>query len=309
MARFFKKLAERFKPGIFERLKQGSEAKKKKSEPPQYPYPAQVHDERLIAVDTETTPTGGVLVRAQIQIYSGYDNTATTTGWDVKRNADTVWRMWHTDNNITACTTYNDPWQQWHNCGTTSSNVITVTNAWRSWASEAEDRYTTRKMSKAERQRREEEERRWRAEEQARRDRETAAMQEQEAKRKAADDRAMGLLISMLSQEQKNDLKNHQHFFVKAASGRLYRIDQGSHGNVKVVDSLSRKVIERLCVQPDGVPAGDSMLMQKLLIETAEVALRKHANITLNDGTVLRGDPSLLTGEKLAQIIPLRKAA
>ena len=312
MAGFFKKLADRFQPNIMERLKQSAAAKKKLRDAPAKELLHTANgpvEPRVLSIDTESTPTGRIY--QQIRVETSLPTTASTGDWNihVKHNKEVIWRMWHVDNNATACTTYADPWQQWHNCGTTTSNIITVTNSWVNWAEEAHDRYTTRKMTKAERLRREEEERRWRAEEAARHEKYLAEEREREAKRKAADERAMGLLISMLTREQQTDLKNHKHFFVKALSGRLYRIDQGSHGNVKVVDPLSRKVIERLCIQPDGVPAGDSMLMQKLLIETAEPALRKYANITLENGQVLRGDPGMLTGEKLAQIVPLRKAA
>ena len=324
MAGFFKKVADRFRPSPIEQRQQSVEAKNKLREP------AQVQA-KPVKIDTETQrylPTGGELIRPQIRIETTIPTQTTgysQTEWEIKNyRKERVWQLWHTaTNNMATITTYNDPWQQWHNCGTaattdvwttwhradTTSNIISVTNAWANWADEADDRFTTRKMSKAERLRREEEERRWRAEEEVRQAQYRREHEENEAKRKAADDRAMGLLNSMLSPQQQHDLKTHKHFFVNAPSGRLYRIDQGTHGNLKVVHPTTRKVVERLCVQPDGVPAGDAMLMQKLLIETAENALRAHANITLDDGTVIRGDTAPLTGERLAQIIPLRRAA
>ena len=49
--------------------------------------------------------------------------------------------------------------------------------------------------------------------------------------------------------------------------------------------------------------------MQKLLIETAEDLFRSHANITLNDGRVLYGKTENLTGDKLAEGIPIRRVA
>lgn len=48
--------------------------------------------------------------------------------------------------------------------------------------------------------------------------------------------------------------------------------------------------IESLCIhQREDVPVWDTMLMQKLLIETHEAELRRVANITLRDGRVLAG--------------------
>lgn len=125
-----------------------------------------------------------------------------------------------------------------------------------------------------------------------------------DAKRLAGHKRAMELLYLVLSVSQKAMLEANRFFYVDAPSGRRYRIDQGNHANVKVVDKVTGAILERLCVQPDGLPDGDVMLIQKLLIETAEQAFRDTANISAyGPGGENSSSKHLLTGEKLAEIL------
>jgi hypothetical protein len=224
-----------------------------------------------------------------------------------------VWNVWHqnpgTGGLISSATT----WNQWTNqiVTITAPTYATTTQIWETW--QDIDPYRgagpRRLLDPAEAARRQAEEQRWREEEAAR----TARWREDERvrlrKKEEADETAMKLLVSMLNDQQRSDLKNHKYFLVDAPSGRLYRIDYGTHGNVKVIDRQTRKIIERLCIQPNGVPAGDANLMQKLLIETAEDLFRSHANITLEDGRIVYGKTENLTGDKLAEVIPIRRAA
>lgn len=123
-----------------------------------------------------------------------------------------------------------------------------------------------------------------------------------------AEKRAFALLDVLLTETQRRDLREKNFFYETAPSGRRYRVDRGSHGNVKVVNAQG-VMIESLCVQPPGVPAGDAMAMQLLLIRTAEEALRETANITAYDidahGTRssrwLSYSKGLLTSERLEQ--------
>ncbi len=120
-----------------------------------------------------------------------------------------------------------------------------------------------------------------------------------------------------MDEEQRGDLARHGHFLVRApASNRLYRIRTGRAGNIDVVDPAHRhdrsRYIERLCVHPrELVPNGDTMATQKLMIECAEEALRQYANISYADNynRYDRAPPGLLTGQRLAEIIPIRRAA
>lgn len=97
----------------------------------------------------------------------------------------------------------------------------------------------------------------------------------------AARQRARSLLVSCLSPEQREDLAQKKCFFLECHSPdgakRRYRIDQGTHGNVKLVDDAG-KILGSYCVQPDNVPDEDAMLAQKLWLETNEDEFKRRAN-------------------------------
>lgn len=296
--------AERFKPSIGERLRQSSEDKKlrgsrrpKKEKPePQPPQPAPIGP-TLVSITTNNPDgffrPGGGIIRIR---------TATT---DCN---NTVWYQW----TQTGCT--GDTWDQWQSLPITLTTTSAST-VWESWVDTGTGRGNRllrpdpRPITRAaprpaievieteeERRRRNEQFERFRREE-----------EEKNRKIREAYGRAMDLLKSCLNNEQRDSLEKSKFFYVTAPSGRKYRIDEGTHGNLKVVNKEGR-VIERLCVQPNDVPAGDAMLVQKLMIETAEDALRRHANITLENGQTLYGDRALLDNQKLADIIPIRRA-
>ena len=302
MANLAQKLKDRFKPGIFDRLKQSREARSlprnRKTETKK--IPDAVEQPRRI-LESQTTNVGW--------------NTQLTasTCCDTGTTSSNIWNVWHQDTGTGGLISSATTWNQWTNqiITITAPTYATTTQIWNDWQTMPQPRYgrPTNHFTPEELARRRAEEERYRAEEAAR----TARWHEEERvrlrKKEEADDTAMKLLVSMLNDEQRNDLKRDKHFFVEAPSGRLYRIDYGTHGNVKVVDRNTRKIIERLCIQPNGVPAGDANLMQKLLIETAEDLFRSHANITLNDGSIIRGKVENLTGDRLAEVIPMRRAA
>lgn len=326
MAGIAKKIADRFKPGIFDRLKQSKESKTQAKErrlhvvPP--PKPERKKKEKKVTVDIETTSPGTLIsatVTAELdgrvrrqevwRSWNAYPTAITTCA-----HTDTVWNIWHggTGSSLTCNGGLGDAqtiWQGWTgNTVTMRTSIITssIGETWEHWQTQEQPRRNQRPVETPQqrivREQQEEQYRAQRAAENARWEEERRAA---ENRRKEADDRAMVLLVSMLNEEQKADLKRYNHFFVEAPSGRLYRIDYGMHGNVKVVDRVTRKIIERLCIQPNGVPAADANLMQKLLIETAEDTFRAHANITLEDGRLIRGRSELLDNTKLAPVIPI----
>lgn len=100
------------------------------------------------------------------------------------------------------------------------------------------------------------------------------------AERAAAKERARLLLIQHLTEAQIREFTEHGWFEIEAPSGRRYRLLQGSHGNVRVIDRGAE--IERLCIAPAAydLPFEDVMLAQKLAIETDEPSFRRIANIT-----------------------------
>lgn len=111
---------------------------------------------------------------------------------------------------------------------------------------------------------------------------EVAAYEAAQAKvrlaREAATARARNLLLAHLSPAQRDSLARLGHFDVQV-EGRTYRIRQGTHGNVRLLDA--GREVRSFCAQPDGVPAEDAMLAQKLMIETDEAAFLRVANARL----------------------------
>jgi hypothetical protein len=297
MSKRAEKLADRFRPSIFDRMKQ-SWKDRQRNRP---------REKRAMAGGMAApiggsiyAPTGGAQWKDQTiwQTWATNQNDTTTSAWNIWTSNGTVgWPH----NVITA----NAAWTIWTQTPTVSVHVDTAWQNWmmyppstrRDWTPPVETEAQKKLREAAEAQRRIDNAR-WQEEQRV-----------ADRKKKEADDRAIELLLSVLTEEQKRDFKREKHFFVDAPSGRLYRIDYGTHGNVRVVDRQTKKVIERLCIQPNGVPAGDANLMQKLLIETAEDVFRAHANITSADGRVAYGITELLTHEKLAKVIPFRKAA
>lgn len=109
-----------------------------------------------------------------------------------------------------------------------------------------------------------------------------AALEEKVKRAKAAADaraRAEKLLLESLNPEQRSDMLERGRFYLLTQSGRRYRIDRHTHGNVKLVDEKGG-LIEQYCAQPNGIPADDAILAQKLMLETDEKAFLKVANMT-----------------------------
>ncbi len=93
--------------------------------------------------------------------------------------------------------------------------------------------------------------------------------------RQAATDRARLLLFSALTRDQQRSLLERQYFDMNVG-GKTYRIKQGTHGNVRLVQAGVETML--YCAQPPDVPAEDAMLAQKLMLETDEPAFLRVAN-------------------------------
>ena len=98
--------------------------------------------------------------------------------------------------------------------------------------------------------------------------------------------RAERLLRSCLTPEQIEDLEKKNCFYLEIpredGKKERYRIDRGTHGNVKQLDEKG-SIIRSFCVQPEGVPVADSMVTQKLWLESSDETRAKFwetANIT-----------------------------
>jgi len=96
--------------------------------------------------------------------------------------------------------------------------------------------------------------------------------------------RARKLLFSMLNADQQKELdeKNHFHLTVHSRDGsmRVYRIETGYAGNVKLL-GVDGQPVKRYCIHADyRLPHEDQMLAQKLLLETNEPEFLRIANMT-----------------------------
>ncbi len=86
--------------------------------------------------------------------------------------------------------------------------------------------------------------------------------------------RALELLRSFLTDQQRASMDEARSFRVVGSKGRSYRLDTDSAAaNVWELDDVGLEVA-KLCAHPVGVPLGDQLLAQKLLIESDEDAFR-----------------------------------
>jgi hypothetical protein len=171
----------------------------------------------------------------------------------------------------TTCTpvTNNEIWTTWTGATSytvTNSTAITVDTTWNGWVVEN----TPRRLRRTED---------WYAQtlptlDAARQQQETRLRQREEIDRhfREAEERALELLHSCLTENQRLDLEADDQFTVVAPSGREYLIVQGYAGNV-YSEGWS------FCIHMDSrLPVSDHMLAQKLMIETDEAGFLSIAN-------------------------------
>lgn len=96
---------------------------------------------------------------------------------------------------------------------------------------------------------------------------------------KTAEKKAEELLLRCLSEKQRAQLTAVGYFEQLGGDGRLYRLWGGNRRSIERVED--GEVRERLCIHPNiWVPAGDTILAQKLLVQGDIVRLYKTANVT-----------------------------
>lgn len=210
--------------------------------------------------------------------------TAPEVVWDLTPTPlSTTWQTWTTTTTNYRITTGNTAtWNRWINSTTTTGATIHYdTNyTWTQWDGLAHEavRYpvhepyvpTQEELDAAQRRREEESARR-------------LAAQRQLA---FAEDRAMELLRSLLTEEQAAQVEHNGEIWVDGSAGGIYVIETGAgrvHGNIRAVDAHGC-VLGRLCVQPsmyDGggaMPIADGFVGQLLAIRHNERALLEKAN-------------------------------
>lgn len=193
----------------------------------------------------------------------------TFMGVDYGATSGVAWTQWTTNSTASTATTI-DPWPRWViDCGVSTTSAMTVTNtAWVNWAINGQVEYKVPNIPTY-------------TEEELQRQREEIAARRlaREQKDEAANRRALLLLMAILSAEQKKELTERGRFHVSARSGRRYRVSDGSHGNLSLVDEHGN-VLKKLCVQPTGIPKHDVMAGQALHILDNEEEFVRRANVT-----------------------------
>lgn len=101
--------------------------------------------------------------------------------------------------------------------------------------------------------------------------------------------RSKDLLMSCLTEAQRDSLERFAKFRCVSDVGDVYEIEAHRMHNIFLLDAQGRRVQE-WCVTPCGnFPVYDVMLAQKLALETDSFALADQANITdLRSGRMLR---------------------
>lgn len=182
----------------------------------------------------------------------------------------TVWSVWTTTPTTTS--TLIDVWPMWTR-GTTSattavSNQITVVtgnDTWGYWCEGTPVHLEPRSPQQTEAMQRAAAE-------------STARLLEAERKRAEAEARAEQLLIENLSLVQRLEYAQTRSFVVDGHAGRRFRIRHGRSGNVDLVGPDGR-ISERLCAHPNEmVPNADTMLAQKLMLDSDEALFLRVAN-------------------------------
>ena len=112
---------------------------------------------------------------------------------------------------------------------------------------------------------------------------------EVEGERALARGRAEKLLHESLSPIQLDELQKDGHFHLDVLSrdgdSRRYRIKRGRVRNVQQVDASGR-VLKHFCIHPrEEVPDADTMLAQKLLLESMEQEFLRIANHSLGESS------------------------
>lgn len=238
---------------------------------------------------TDTCTTQGTSADIEYRIYNSwideYKSSLTTTSTN-------VWRQWYQGNfdaTTSATTTTNYQWRTWSDStgGTATGRIIqphietfNINNIHTVWvAREVEERNV---LSAAERAARQGDVNV--AVRAAQRERSIAQQQRiaREADRKRVSENALKRSLLLLQQacndEQIDQLKEEGSIVVVGKSGTRYRVtDRGTMANVHVLKD-NNKVSHRLCAHPLGVPQGDIMLAQKLMLEHDEANFLKVAN-------------------------------
>jgi hypothetical protein len=196
-----------------------------------------------------------------------YTTSSTTTG-------DKVWSNWVTYRYTTTSTSTASVWASWTN-GTSSTTTTSYTTdvTWTDWTNDINIvTYRPVELTKAQKRAIKKAEAKRRAEENVR-------IAKAKAQEKAREKKARQLLKEVLTEEQNKQLDEKGYFeLVSVGSGQRYRIRRGRTRNVEKIDAEG-KVVGRLCFHPvDEVHVYDTMVIQKVMLDCDEEAVKRVAN-------------------------------
>jgi hypothetical protein len=203
------------------------------------------------------------------------------------RSDNTTWSSW-TESTATCTTTSTstaDTWIYWTgvDCGTSAS-----TNVWVIWSGDGVN-YRQQRVSEDFRHRIEgqwhdgglvppiKETDNQRAQRLARERVAAEATKERLRLEEEKKDKARQLLREVLTDAQNQELDQKGHFELAVVGGTRYRIKKGNAYNVEKLDQQG-KVVEKLCFNLPGYHDYDTMVMQKLMLESDEEQARQSAN-------------------------------
>lgn len=211
----------------------------------------------------------------------------TTRTLPTRTLSDTVWRTWYQGTfPTTSATTTADTWFEWQ--GTETGRVVVRepfstenVTTWEFWSEAELAQREARRDPQIQRARSgdvnvavREMQRQNELERQQREARFAAA----DRKRRNALERSMLLLREACNDDQIQQLEDEGAVVVTGKSGTRYKVtNRGSVANVHVLNERGHTQ-HRLCAHPLGVPQGDIMLAQKLMIEHNEDAFVRLAN-------------------------------
>lgn len=213
-----------------------------------------------------------------------YTQATALTATALSDNAEwtTAWGTWQEE---TSTATIHLVWSSWTETANTAATTLTNLKLWPTWVAAWKDavapaiitnraqavtaRVDTRTLEQVAADE---------ARHAARLEAELAARARRHVEQEAASERARALLLTMLDAHQREQLQRDRFFeVVSLHSRRRYRIREGTHGNVRLLDAQGREVT-RYCGQPTNVPTEDAMLAQKLQIEHDEAGFLAVAN-------------------------------
>ena len=191
-----------------------------------------------------------------------------------------TWFAWCSTTSTTV--TMNDrTWTAWNNGVTTTSGSLALNytsgtayvstgTQWVSWNTSYTEMTEEQQAAVAEAHRAAEERR-------AAQEAEWAA---ERAEREKASERAAGLLLSLLSDEQAATYREHGWFEVRGSSGRRWRIrNRGQSGNVDLMPESGDVRVATYCAHPpESLPHADAHVAQMLALVTDDEAFERTAN-------------------------------